>query len=443
MRKTFILLASLILSQVAQGDNITFADSHVKSICVEHWDTDGDGELSEEEAAVVLSLHHYFSSDTQVSSFNELKYFTDLISITSSEFYGCSYLKSIQLPPQVKSIGDNAFRNCVRLLTVDIPSSVETIYESAFNGCVRMVNVTFHEGLAFIDNLAFFSCKSLQSINIPSSLTSLASTAFKGCNSVESISVANDNTVYDSREDCNAIILTETNTMVLGCSNASFPETVTSIGNAAFSGCTNLIELDVPETIVSIGPSAFSNCSGLVSVHLPSSISIIENGVFSECTKLTEVHLPEGLMRIGVSAFGQCRNLPSISIPASVTTISANAFFECPKLLDVTVGFSTPISITSTTFPNRQYATLHVPPGCVQTFKETKYWKDFYLIVESFPMGDVNMDGSVTVTDVMLTINHVLNNKPDNFHEQYADMNSDGRINVADIMLIVKKAIGQ
>ena len=443
MRKSIILLASLILSLVARADNIVFADNHVKTVCVEHWDTDGDGELSEEEAAKVFSLDHYFSRDTQVSSFDELRYFTNLALIHSSEFNSCSYLKSIQLPPQVSSIGDNAFRNCVRLKAIDIPSSVEKIDESAFNGCVRMESVTFHEGLATIGVYAFSTCKSLQSISIPASLTSLESSAFQGCNSVESISVAEGNTVYDSREDCNALVETKANTLVLGCYNSTFPESVTAIGYSAFSGCAKLQQLDIPDHIVSIGASAFSSCSGLVSVKLPSSLTVLDTGVFSECTSLTDVLLPEGLTSIGVSAFSQCRSLERISIPASVTTLSSNSFFECPNLVEVTVGFATPVSITSSTFPNRKYATLYVPIGSVEAFRAANYWKDFYQIVEWFPTGDVNHDGAVNVLDVTLVIDYILDKNPENFHYEEANVNGDEYINVLDVTKSIDIILGK
>ena len=262
-------MVAFVLTLTANADNIVFTDSHVKAVCVEHWDTNGDGELSEEEASAVISLHNYFSFDTQVTSFDELRYFTNLNSIHSIDFYSYSNLKTIQLSPQIESIGENTFRTSGRLESIDIPAAVTLIDVSAFNGCIRMERVSFHEGLVSIGNNAFSTCKTLQNIDIPASVTDIAINAFQACASVEHISVMEGNTVYDSREDCNAIIETKTNTLVLGAYTTIIPESVTDIGYFAFSGCAKLQSLEIPEGIITIGPSAFSNCSNLVSATLP------------------------------------------------------------------------------------------------------------------------------------------------------------------------------
>ncbi len=432
-----------MLSLSASGADITFADSHVKAVCVEHWDTNGDGELSEEEAAAVISLQHYFTRDAVMRSFDELRYFTGLSSIASSEFYACSRLTSIQLPPQVTSIGDNAFRSCVWLSAVDIPASVRTINENAFNGCIRMTEATMHEGLETIGKLAFCSCKSLQAVSLPASVTSIGVTAFQGCMALDGISVANGNTVYDSRGECNAIIQTANNTMVLGCCNSTFPESVTAIGNSAFSGCSRLEQLTIPEGIVTIGPSAFSSCTGLLSVSLPASVTTIGNTAFSGCTSLTGLRLQEGLKTIGVGAFEQCRSLPSVSIPATVTTLSENAFYECPKLVEVTVGFATPIAITGSTFSNSTNATLYVPVGSVPAFEEALYWRSFYIITEKPVPGDVNHDGFVNIYDVTLMIDYILGKEPEGFYIKEADLNDDGYVNIYDVTLVIDVILGK
>ena len=437
MRKTLFLLFGLALSLSANAENIMFADPHVKTVCVEHWDTDGDGELSMDEAAAVTSLGYYFSRDKGISSFDELQYFTGLVWIASSEFNDCENLTSIHLPQQVVRISDNAFRDCYKLTAIDIPGAVTAIGESAFNGCFRLSEVTLHEGLKTISTLAFMSCRALLSIGIPASVTSIAPNAFQGCTSVASITVALGNTVYDSREDCNAVILTANNKMVLGCQNTTFPESVTTIGVAAFSGCTKLQRLDIPEGVTTIEQSAFSSCSGLTSVVLPSSLTTIGNSAFYGCRKLTDLRLAEGLKTIEASAFEQCRSLARVTIPSTVTTLSNNVFYECPKLVEVTVKFSTPLTIYSTTFSNSINATLYVPEGCVQAFEEADYWKNFWYIYEIPILGDVNHDGFVNIYDVTLMIDYILGLAPENFHVTEADINDDTFINIYDVTLLI------
>ena len=446
MKKTFAFLVSLVVSLVvdaADATVISFADPHVKSVCVEHWDTDGDGELSTDEAAAVKSLSHYFSNDKNMSSFDELQYFTGLLSIASLEFFNCENLSSIQLPPQIKKISDNAFRSCYQLTSIHIPGSATSIGDNAFNGCFRLASVTFGEGVKTIGKLAFTSCSALQSLDIPSSMTDIAANAFQGCESIAAITVAPGNTVYDSREDCNAIVNTSTNTMVLGCYNSTFPSSVTAIGMCAFLGCSMLQSVVIPEGITTIEESAFTSCMGLVNVVLPTTLTTIGNNAFSECRKLTDVHLAEGLTSIGASAFEQCRSLASISIPSTVNTLSNNVFNNCPKLVEVTVGFSTPLTIYGGTFSNRTNATLYVPIGSVEAFENANYWKDFWYIKEKLIPGDVNHDGSVNVLDVTLVIDYILDKNPEDFHYEEANVNGDEYINVLDVTKISDIILGK
>ena len=426
-----------MLSLTAMGENITFADPHVEAVCVEHWDTDGDGQLSTDEAAAVSSLCRYFTRDADITSFDELKYFTGVVKISSDEFNDCENLTSIQLPEQLQRIGDNAFRDCYQLQSIDIPAQVTTIDMNAFCGCFRLSEVTFHEGLNTIGETAFTSCRALQSLDIPASVTSIASSAFRGCSSIASITVHIDNTVYDSRDNCNAIVKTASNELMLGCQNTTFPETVTVIGASAFSGCHKLQRIDIPEGIVTIGTSAFLGCSGLTEVLLPASLTTIGNSAFSECTRLTNVQLSEGLETIEAAAFRNCRSMKAITLPSTLSSLSNNVFYECPALVEVTVNFSTPLSITSTTFSNRTNATLYVPEGCVQAFRDAKYWRDFYQVLEHPILGDVNHDGFINIYDVTLMIDYILGLDPTNFHITEADINDDTFINIYDVTLLI------
>jgi len=443
MIKPFLLLAGLALTITVNADNITFVDSHVKEICVEHWDTDHDGELSTDEAAVVLTLHNYFSYDEEVTSFDELQYFTSVQNLMTSEFSGCDYLTSIQLPAQLKTIGSGAFRNCIRLKSIDIPDMVTTINDQAFLGCFSLTSLRLGASLKTIAEMAFKGCNTIQSLLVPSSVSSISQNAFQGCTSLASITVAEDNQVYDSREDCNAIVTSSTNTILLGCYNTTFPSSVVAIGASAFYGCSRLQNINVPEGITSIGTSAFSSCKNLITAVLPTTLTTLGNSAFDGCSSLTDVHISEGLTTIEPSAFYGCRSLTHITIPSTVTAIKSYAFYECTSLVEVTVGFSTPMSISSTTFSNRKKATLYVPIGCVDAFKNANYWKEFNNIYEQLIPGDVNHDGSVNVLDVTLVIDYILDKNPENFHYEEANVNGDEYINVLDVTKIIDIILGK
>lgn len=390
MKKSLFLLTTLLASSAVMADNITFLDPHVKSLCVEKWDSNGDKELSMEEAAAVKSLGDVFTFDTDIVLFPELQYFTGLRTINSSAFNHCWNLQSIQLPQQVTSISTSAFFECVSLEEISIPASVKIIDGYAFNGCTSLASLTLPEGLTTIGDYAFSNC-SMSALAIPSTVTKIAQSAFWGCSSLDNITVDPDNTVYDSREDCNAIVTTATNTLSLGTVCTVIPSSVTAIGPYAFYGNSRLEVIDIPGGVTSVGMSAFSGCTSLTSVNLPSTLTTIAYGAFQGCSKLRNIVLPNGLKSIGESAFQRCKYLRKIYIPASVTSIGYCAF-DCSNLLKVAVGFETPVSVLSTTFSNRKKATLYVPKGCSGVFKNAETWKEFKTIVE---LGDNTLTAAV------------------------------------------------
>ena len=244
-----------------------------------------------------------------------------------------------------------------------------------------------HDGINYsvtsIGEWAFGDCSSLTSITIPNSVTSIGDDAFYGCSSLTSITVENGNSIYDSRENCNAVIETATNTLIAGCQNTIIPNSVTSIGNRAFSDCSSLTSITIPNSVTSIESSAFSYCRSLTSITIPNSVTSIGYGAFSGCdalpvennlryadTYLVEAvdetlstySIKEGTKWIGDYAFYRCSALTSITIPNSVTSIGNNAFSACESLTSITIpnsvtsigdeAFSVCFSLTSIAIPN-------------------------------------------------------------------------------------------
>lgn len=413
-------------------------------------------------------------------------------------FCGCTNLGEIVIPESVVSLGWAGFEGCTGLTSVSIPSTLGTIDPRAFADCINLSSVTINDGLDSIDYYAFEDCRSLQSIRIPksvmfinygafngcdnleiievdpenpkydsrdncnavivtasnimvegckstvipntvtaigylafgncrtlerlvipSSLQQIYSQAFTGCLALESLTVDPASTTFDSRGNCNAVIETATNTLVLGCKATvipnsvtavgrsafhecstltvlNFPEGLTSIGYQAFTGCSGLTDVVIPHTVTTISDWAFARCTNMTSIRLPDSLEAIPYCSFYECSKLTEVIIPDKVTTIGYSAFSNCSRLYKVRIPSSVTTISTNAFSSCYVMKSVTCLAPIPPKIYSSSFyySTVRSGTLEVPYSSVNDYATAEYWSDFTNIVGIFVEGTIfEVDG--------------------------------------------------
>lgn len=246
-------------------------------------------------------------------------------SIAPETFYKCTILVSATLPNSVTSIGREAFSECWSLKNVTISDNVTSIEPMVFWSCKKLTNIIIPDSVTSIANSAFAQ-SGLTNITIPASVTNIEDGAFSGCYSLATISVDKNNKTYDSRNNCNAIIETATNTLIKGSSSTIIPDDVTGIGDSAFAQCQGLTSITVPKNITNIGKGAFRLCANLTSVTLPEGIKEISSNTFWTCTKLTKVNIPNSVTSIGKYAFQGCYALTDITIPDSVTNIGQGAF---------------------------------------------------------------------------------------------------------------------
>ena len=345
-------------------------------------------------------------------------------------FCGCSSLTQVTLPDGITEIPFGTFRNCEKLADIQFSDELTSIGDFVFDGCSSLTQIEIPEGVTSLGTNVFYHCTGLNSIKLPSTLESIGKKAFVGTSlesleipenvssigeglfnglddyaddsytKIKRIVVDEQNTTYDSRDNCNAIIETATDTLLYGSNSTNIiPEGVKVIGKYSFSGCKELESIEIPSTVndveghifakcsnlskIIVSPdnrtydsrgdcngivetssnilvsgckatvipaevseiqiSAFSGCDGLLAIELPSAMREIKDMTFLGCTGLTSVRIPSGVTSIGISAFSRCKNLRSVYIPASVQKFgefaneSSNVFAGCSELVIYTV----------------------------------------------------------------------------------------------------------
>ncbi len=340
-------------------------------------------------------------------------------SIGRETFMGCTALKSCNFPSALTKIEWKAFWNCRNLETVIIPKATNSIDESAFSYCTGITKIQVVNGnttydsrnncnaiMRIADNKMILSCKNTtipetatsmsyaayynlatkSYLYIPKAMVDIPLTRFDTPSQIRSIVVADENPKYDSRDNCNAIIETATNNLILGCINTKIPSSVTTIESNSFAFCTGLEMIEIPSSVTTIGGYAFYSCSGLKKIEIPASITRIEGYTFYGCTSLKDIVLPSTLQSMDYAFIG-CEGLTSLTLPGSLHSL-LGTFYNCPNIKTlysliedpfwVTVGEMVDTDVYTT-------ATLYVPKGTIETYRQSSDWNRFTNIQEWDP----------------------------------------------------------
>ena len=356
-------------------------------------------------------------------------YNMDIISITipnsvtnigSYALSGCTGLTSIIIPNSVKSIGEAAFNYCRKLISVTIGNSVTSIGNGTFNNCFALTSVTIGNSVTSIGDEAFRGCMSLTSITIPNSVTSIGYYAFYGCSNLASITFSNSvtNIGIDAFHETkwygahsNELIYAGS---VLYGYKGTMPEntkinikegTTTIAPNAFNSSNQHISGLDysrlksiiIPNSVKSIGEAAFQDCKGLTTITIPNSVTNVGAYAFKGCYGLTSVTIGNSVTSIGNYAFSGCKGFTSVTIPESVTSIGSNVF-DVAKLRNIVIKAKTPPS-GGFAFSGQSYyhTILMIPEGSWDAYAYSDNWYQFINIREMV-YNAVNLTNSKAYT---------------------------------------------
>lgn len=287
--------------------------------------------------SVIIDANGIASNGSLFSAIDDKNFYLDYIKYTVEEGH--------LVVTGYDEIGFKGHANIVSSISYKGNSyEVLEIKNEAFLWCDEMTTLTIPNSVTVIGDQAFASCHNLTSVTIPYSVKKIIGyQAFASCDKLASIIVDKNNLFYDSRESCNAIIETATNTLIAGSSATVIPNSVKTIGEYAFSKRKGLTSITIPSNVKTIGEYAFRECDKLKSVNIISDIAEFGEGTFYECSNLTSINLPDSITQISEATFQGCKNLTSIIIPNSVTSIGNNAFSGCQSLTSIIL----PDSITS------------------------------------------------------------------------------------------------
>ena len=219
------------------------------------------------------------------------EYFGNPLIYAHHLFLNGEEIRNLIIPNDIIQIGQNTFINCESITSVTISEGVTDIGISAFCGCNNITALTIANSVVSIKSGAFADCYSITSLKIPEGVSHIDEDAFHNCYGLDYILVNEGNTYYDSRNNCNALIETSTNKLLLGCNKTIIPNSVTAINNSAFRNCSGLTSIVIPNSVTYIGVGAFQGCSNITSFVLGNGVSFIHNAAFADCEEIKDFYL--------------------------------------------------------------------------------------------------------------------------------------------------------
>lgn len=307
-------------------------------------------------------------------------------------------VKTVRIEGAATNIGKRAFEECSNMTDIKMPNTITKIGSVAFSSCYALTDMSLPNTVTALGSWAYSHCRSLTKVHFPKALIGIGLNALVGCENVTSMEVEQGNPVFDSRDNCNAIIRSATNTLVAGCQTTVIPNTVTSIGRSAFYDCANLTNITIPTSVTTIEEAAFYRCRKLREVEIPDMVTTIGEAAFTLCQGLVSVKIPDNVVSLGKEAFEYCHDIKTLVLGSSLADIGDNAFHNCYNLKEITVKATTPPTCGTKgvfTGVNKDVCELIVPSASVDLYKAAFEWKDFKNII--LGTEDIAAGGGISV----------------------------------------------
>ena len=403
--------------------NIEFADAEVKRICVENWDTNGDGELSYKEAAAVTDLGTVFKKNNVIKTFDELEFFTGLTEIPYLAFHYSS-LESVIIPKNVEVITSHAF--CYSAIkSIILPESLHSIGGGAFES-TQLHYIDIPDNVIKIDYGSFYDCRNLEcfsgkfassdgnSLVVDGKLIAIAPAGISEYIIPSDVRIIGNGSVINPNGNIKRIIIPEgveyiEPGAIISCKGITemfIPNTLEIIiegghfcycdnlrqftgkyasddarclivnGSLVTVATSGLTEFFVPEDVTRICSYAFYYASNITSIILPEGVAEIGQFAFESCG-ITQITLPTSLKTIHCESFQSCKSLSELIIPSGVETIDSKAFEGCTGLNKITVNIQTPFAIGGGVFDNTNNCPIYVPNESLEAYKTTQGWSAY------------------------------------------------------------------
>ena len=297
----------------------------------------------------------FYSVRGQITDFS----FGDSVQVIPSNLcYNMYQLTALSLGANIQTIGNNVFTGCDNIKSVywNLRTCADPqMYTNSVFYPLRdsITEFTFGDSVRHIPAFLCHSMSRLRELRIPANVSSIGSFAFRYVNALDSISVDEDNNYYDSRNNCNALIESASDVLLLGCYKTVFPYDITGIGDCAFRNVRKLRSVVLPEDVVFVGPEAFNGCHDVKTLLLNDQLETIDDYAFQDCDSVVTLTLPENVSTIGLRAFAHCSSLEAI-----------NCTSPNPPTIDGT-------SFSWTTCP------IYVPCEYIAGYRSAPNWSDF------------------------------------------------------------------